>query len=109
VPDETTTEMRDLLREIRDLLRPVADSYQDEYERRQAQREAERIAAIRALVVSSDKRSKAWGLADGTRTQRAIAKEAGMDEGGASRFFKSLRDLAAITDSPNPKQAVEVK
>ena len=108
MPDDTMAEVRDLLREIRDLLLPVADAHMDEYQRRQAEREEERRAAIRALL-STDKRAKAWALADGNRNQREIAKEAGMDEGGASKFFKSLRDLGAVQDTPNPTRTVEVK
>jgi hypothetical protein len=106
--DPTLIEIRDLLTEIRELLLPVADNYRDEYERRLAEREAKRLTAVRQLL-SSEKRSKAWELSDGTRSQREIAKLAGMDEGGASRFFKGLRDLQAIADSPNPKKTVEIK
>jgi hypothetical protein len=97
VPD-TLVEIRDLLDEIRDLLRPVADAYRPAYEQR---------LAIRALL-STDKRKKAWALANGELTQREIAKKTGMDEGGASRFFKELRELGAIGAGPNPKRAVDV-
>jgi DNA-binding MarR family transcriptional regulator len=91
-------EIRDLLVEIRDLLLPVADSYRPAYERRQA---------IRALL-STDKRRNAWALANGEITQREIAKKAGMDEGGASRFVKELRELGAIGEGPNPKREIDV-
>jgi DNA-binding MarR family transcriptional regulator len=107
VAENTLNEIRDLLVEIRDLLRPMADAYQDEYVRRQAEREQQRLAAIRALL-SSDKRRKAWRLADGTRNQTAIAKESGMTKGNVSTFLKSLRELGAIADDPNPKRTVEV-
>lgn len=107
VADNTLIEIRDLLGEIRDLLRPVADAHQDVYDQRQAEREAQRLAAIRALL-SSDKRKKAWKLADGTRNQSAIAKESGMTKGNASTFFKSLRELDAVTDSSTPSRTVEV-
>jgi hypothetical protein len=91
-------EIRDLLVEIRDLLVPVADSYRPAYERRQA---------ISALL-STEKRRKAWTLANGNITQPEIAKEAGMDEGGASRFFKDLRELGAIGEGANPKREIDV-
>jgi hypothetical protein len=107
VPDDATTEMVGLLREIRDLLRPVADAYQDEFDRRVAAREEERLNKIRALL-STAKRKEAWKLADGSKTQREIAKAAGMDEGGASKYFKSLRELDAVADTPNPTRIVEV-
>jgi hypothetical protein len=102
------TEIRDLLAEIRDLLLPVADAHRDEYERRLAEREAQRITTIRELL-ANPKRAKAWGLSDGTRTQREIAKQAGLDEGAASRFFKSLRALKAISESTNPQRITEVQ
>ena len=102
----TDDEVKGLLREIRDLLVPVADAYRDEFERRQTERELERLAAIRALL-STDKRRKAWALADGSRSQRDIAKASGMDEGGASKFFKDLRTLRAISESGNPRHLTE--
>lgn len=105
--ENTLIEIRDLLTEIRNLLRPVADAHQDEYDRRQAAREEERLAAIR-LLLSSDKRKKAWRLADGTRNQTMIAKESGMSKGNTSTFFKDLRELGAVTDSSTPARTVEV-
>lgn len=91
-------DIRKLLEEIRDLLRPVADAHQEGYERRQA---------IRAQL-SSEKRLHAWSLIDGTRTQMEIAKQAGMAQGGVSVWFKTLRELEAISDSPTPAKLVEV-
>jgi hypothetical protein len=105
--NDTLVEIRDLLGEIRDLLRPVADAHQDEYDRREAERELQRLGAIGALL-SSDMRKKAWKLADGTRNQTAIAKESGMTKGNTSTFFKNLRELGAVTDSPTPRRTVEV-
>lgn len=105
--DNTLIEIRDLLTEIRDLLLPVADAHQDEYDRRVNEREEQRIAAIRALL-STDKRMKAWTLADGSRNLTVIAKQSGMAKGNASTFFKSLRELRAISDSSNPEKTVEV-
>jgi hypothetical protein len=105
--DEVMVEVRDLLREVRDLLVPVADAYRDEYERREHERGLQRLEAMRAQL-STEKRRRAWELADGSRTQREIAKAAGMDEGGASRFFKAVRDLGGISDAPNPTRIVEV-
>jgi hypothetical protein len=108
VADQVLEEVRDLLKAIRDLLVPVHDAYIDRYQEREAEREADRRAAVKATL-STEKRRKAWILADGTRTQRQIAQQAAMDEGGASRFFKTLRDLRAISDDPNPKRAFEVE
>jgi hypothetical protein len=105
--NDTLIEIRDLLGEIRDLLLPVADAHQDEYDRRQDERHAARVEAIKSAI-STPKRKKAWGLADGSRNQTALARDAGMDQAGASRFLKSLRDLGAIADEGNPKRLIEV-
>ena len=104
---EPTAETVALLREIRDLLLPVADAYRDDYEKREAEREKQRLEAIKALL-STDMKKKAWRLADGSRTMAEIGKAAGMDSGYASRFFKSLRELNAV-DGERPKRTVEVK
>jgi hypothetical protein len=101
-------EIRELLTEIRDLLLPVADAYRDEYEKRLAEREAARVRELKELL-RNRKRSEAWKLSDGTRSQAGIAKQVGMDAGDASRFFKRLRDLKAITAASKPTRAVEVK
>jgi hypothetical protein len=108
VPDPVVDEVRDLLSQIRDLLVPISDAHIDRYRDREAKRDAERRAAVKGTM-STAKRRTAWSLADGTRTQRQIAQQAGMDEGGASRFFKTLRDLRAIVDDPNPRRAMEVE
>jgi CRP-like cAMP-binding protein len=110
-PVSTGTELgaiRDLLEEIRDLLRPVADAHQDAYDRRQAEREEERLAAIRGHL-SSEKRQQAWALIDGTRTQAEIAAQAKMARSGVSMWFTKLRELGAISDAPKPEKLVEVK
>lgn len=106
MPD-STTEIAALLREIRDLLLPVADAYRDEYVRRQAHREEQRLTAVTELL-STDKKRMGWKLADGSRTQTEIAKASGMDAGYASKFFKALRELDAI-EGEKPKRTVEVK
>lgn len=107
VPDEIQIEMRNLLVEIRDLLLPVADAHQDAYQARLAEREAARIEAIRALV-SNPKRRKAWTLADGSRSQREISKQAKLDEGSTSKLFKSLRELGAISEGANPERTLNL-
>lgn len=98
-------EIRDLLAEIKELLVPVAGASREAHEKRMAFESHQ--AAIRALL-SSDKRRAAWALSDGSRTQRQIAQQSGLDEGNASRFFKSLRDIHAVTDAANPTRAMEV-
>jgi hypothetical protein len=105
--NDMQVEIRDLLREIRDLLLPVADAHRDEYDRRQAERDAARAEAIKSII-STPKRKKAWSLLDGSRNQTALARDAGMDKAGASRFLKILRELEAISDDGNPRRLIEV-
>jgi hypothetical protein len=106
--DNTLIEIRDLLTQIRDLLLPVAGAHQDEYDRRQAEGHTRRVEEIKA-VISTPKRKKAWSLLDGSLNQKALAKQAGMDQGGLSKFLKSLRELGAISDDRgNPKRLIEV-
>lgn len=95
-----------LLREIRDLLIPVADHYREEYEERQEARFKAKLVKVKDLL-STPTRRKAWQLADGTRTQREISKQAALDEGTTSKLFKQLRELGAI-DGANPKRIVEI-
>jgi hypothetical protein len=101
-----TDEQTDLLREIRNLLIPIADHYQVEYEDRQAARFKERQSKVKDLL-STAARKKAWQLADGSRTQREISKQAGLDEGATSKFFKQVRDLGAIAGA-NPTRTMDV-
>jgi hypothetical protein len=107
VAEDIQTEIRDLLVEIRDLLLPVADAHHDAYQARLAEREAARIEAVQALV-SNPKRRKAWSLADGSRSQREISKQAKLDEGSTSKLFKSLRELGAISEGANPERTLDL-
>ena len=105
---ELSPQATTLLTEIRDLLVPIADAYRDEYERREAERQTARMTAIRDLVSGSPKRQAAWKLADGTKPQRQLARDVSMDEGSASKFFKALRELGAVSESTSPERLVEV-
>jgi hypothetical protein len=100
--DETA---ESLLRQIRDLLVPISDHYQEGYEQRQADRLKAKKQSVKDLL-STPTRRKAWDLADGTRSQRDISKQAKLDEGATSKLFKSLRELAAV-DGTNPKRTLE--
>jgi DNA invertase Pin-like site-specific DNA recombinase len=95
-----------LLREIRDLLIPIADHYREEYEERQAAKFKAKRAKVKDLL-STPTRRKAWQLADGTRAQREISKQAALDEGATSKLFKQLRELGAV-DGTSPKRIMEV-
>ena len=101
-----TDDQTELLREIRNLLVPIADHYQGEYEERQDARFKDKQAKVKDLL-STAVRKKAWQLADGSRTQREISKQAALDEGATSKFFKQLRDLGAI-EGANPERTMEI-
>jgi hypothetical protein len=88
------------------MLIPIHDHFVDEYEARQAARLDAKRERVRDLL-STPTRKKAWQLADGTRSQREISKQAALDEGATSKFFKQLRDLGAI-DGQNPTRTVEI-
>lgn len=96
-----------LLREIRDLLVPIAAHYQPEYEENQAKALGELRETVAGLV-SSPKRRAAWDLIDGNRTQRQISQQSTLDEGSTSKLFKTLREIGAVVDDPNPKKLVEI-
>jgi hypothetical protein len=96
-----------LLREIRDLLVPIAAHYRPEYEENQAQALDELRETV-ATLVSSPKRRAAWNLIDGSRTQRQISQQSTLDEGSTSRLLKTLREIGAVVDAPNPTKLVEI-
>jgi hypothetical protein len=99
--------VEDLLREIRDLLKPVEAHYRPEYDAARAAERRKLLATV-AEMVSSPKRKAAWKLADGSRTQRQISQQSTLDEGSTSKLFKSLRELGAVVDKPNPTRTVEI-
>ena len=102
--DDTTD---GLLREIRDLLVPIAAHYRPLYEQAKATERAKLKETVRGML-GSHKRRRAWDLADGTRTQRQISQQAPLDEGSTSKLFKTLREIGAIVDTPNPTKEVEI-
>jgi hypothetical protein len=68
----------ELLTEIRDLLQVIAEPAL-------AKRDAKLRASLRTVVGSGAKKMKAVLLMDGTRSQSAIVKESGIDQGNLSR------------------------
>jgi hypothetical protein len=106
--DKTTDDTTEsLLREIRDLLVPIAAHYRPLYEQAKANERAKLRETVKGML-GSPKRRRAWDLADGTRTQRQISQQAPLDEGSTSRLFKTLREIGAIVDAPNPTKQVEI-
>ena len=92
----------ELLIEIRDLLEIVAEPAL-------AKRDAKRRASIRSIVGESIKKAKAVLLMDGSRSQSAISKEAGIDAGNLSRLVKALSTAKLISaDEKLPKLSVKL-
>lgn len=92
----------ELLTEIRDLLEVVAEPAL-------AKRDAKLRSALRDIVGSSDRRASAVLLMDGSRTQAAIAKEAGLDQGNISRLAKALADAKLIAvEGKQPKLLLKI-
>jgi hypothetical protein len=100
-------ELRTLLNRVIDLLEPIADHYQDEFDRRKGVRAQALRDAVRRLL-STPAREKAWRLADGSRNQTAIAREARLDRGDTSRLFKELKAIGAVSGDPQPARTVEL-
>ena len=96
--DENT----ELLREMRDLLRVIAEPTL-------AKRDEKLRASVCDVVGKSKVKAKAVLLMDGSRSQAAIRKESGIDQGNLSRLVKSLRAQALIgSDGNQPKLVVSI-
>lgn len=92
----------ELLTEIRDLLQIMAEPAL-------AKRDATLRSSLRGVVGSSSKRAKAVLLMNGTRTQSAIVRESGMDQGNVSRLVKGLADAKLISaDQKHPRMLLKV-
>ena len=92
----------ELLREIRDLLRLIAEPAI-------AKRDERLRAGLLEIVGKSQLRAKAVLLMDGSKTQAAICKVAGIDAGQLSRLAKSLRAKSLIeADEKQPKILIDI-
>lgn len=92
----------ELLTEIRDLLQVMAEPAL-------AERDAKMRSKLRSVVGVGGKKSQAAMLMDGTRSQAAIAKDSGMDQGNLSRLMKALIAARLISvDEKNPRLLVKV-
>jgi hypothetical protein len=93
---ETLDEQTELLREMRDLLRVIAEPAL-------AERDKKLRASLLGVVGKSEAKAKAVRLMDGSRSQTAISKESGVDQGLLSRLEKSLRSNGLL--KPNEKNS----
>jgi hypothetical protein len=91
----------ELLTEIRDLLQVIAEPML-------AKRDARLRSTLRS-VAGSGKKAKAALLMDGSRSQTAIVKESGIDQGNLSRLVKTLAAAHLISaDEKHPRLLVKV-
>ena len=96
------SEDTELLREMRDLLRIIAEPTL-------AKRDVRPRASLIEIVGKSSPRARAVLRMDGSRTQAAICKESGIDQGGLSRLVRALRASSLITvDEKQPKLAIAI-
>jgi hypothetical protein len=96
-------EQTELLREMRDLLLVIAEPAL-------AKRDQARRASLREAVGSGKTKSaKAVLLMDGKRTQAALCKESGVNDGNLSRLVKKLRSKGLIkADEKHPELVITI-
>ena len=95
--------MLDLLAEMRDLLRLIAEPAIAERDKKFRQ-------AIREIAgAPKGKKAKAILLMDGTRIQKAISKECGIDTGDLSGLVKKLNGSGLLVgDTKQPRIAISI-
>jgi hypothetical protein len=100
--DEGPAEILSAVREIRDLLRLMAESAI-------AERDRKLRNELRRIVGKSAPKAKAALLMDGSRTQRAIRRETGINQGNLSTLVKQLNDGKLLSgDGKEPELAIPV-
>jgi hypothetical protein len=96
----TTDEVDVAILEMRDLLRLLAVPAI-------AERDRKRREEVRRIVGSSQPKSKAVMMMDGSRTQRVIHKETNINQGHLSTLVKQLSVADLLTgDVKQPKLAI---
>jgi DNA-binding MarR family transcriptional regulator len=91
----------ELLREIRDLLVLLAEPAI-------AKRDESHRVDLRELAGRGKSNAKAVLLMDGTRAQKTIVQESGIDRGNLSRLVKSLREKGLLTPDEQPRLAIAI-
>lgn len=96
----TLDEQTQLLQEMRDLLRVIAEPAL-------AERDKKRRASVLEVVGRSKRKAQAVLLMDGSRSQTALHKDSGMDQGDVSRLVKALRDKQLLKgDDKHPELVI---
>jgi hypothetical protein len=97
---EISQELLSAIHEIRDLVRLMAEPAI-------ADRDRKLRVELRRIVGRSDRVAKSVLRMDGTRTQRDIHKEVGINEGQLSTIVKQLKDNHLLSgDGKQPKLAI---
>jgi hypothetical protein len=100
--DDPVNEILGVVCEIRDLVRVMAEPAI-------AERDRKYRTELRGVVGKSLVSRKAVLLMDGTRSQRLIHAEAGIDEGQLSTLVKKLKSAGLLTvDRKEPKLSIPI-
>lgn len=97
-----SAELLAAIEEIRELVRLMAEPAI-------AERDAKRRAELKQIVGSSARKGQAVLQMDGTRAQKDIQRETGIDPGDLSKLVKRLKDCDLISiDAKQPKLAITI-
>lgn len=100
--DDVNSELLAAIREIRDCVRLLAEPAI-------AQRDEKLRNELKRIVGKSVPKSKAVFAMDGTRSQRAIHQQTGINEGNLSTLVKQLGAAKLLSgDSKQPKLAISI-
>jgi hypothetical protein len=100
--DELSAELLSALREIRDLIRLLAEPAI-------AERDRKLRSELRRIVGNGASKAKAVLVMDGNRTQSAIQRETGINQGNLSTLVKQLNGVKLLSgDGKKPKLAISV-
>ena len=101
--DEITRQLLDAVNEIRECVRLLAEPAI-------AQRDRNLRTELRSLVGKSKPGAKAVVLMDGSRNQRAILQESGMQQGNLSTLVRKLNERKLLQgDVKQPKLAISIQ
>jgi DNA-binding MarR family transcriptional regulator len=90
------------VQEIRDLVRLMAEPAI-------AERDQKLRAELKRIVGNSAQKSKAVLVMDGSRTQRDIQRETGINQGHLSTLVKQLKENKLLSGDPkNPRLAITI-
>jgi hypothetical protein len=99
---DESSELLSAINEIRDLLRIIAEPAIAEHDKKAR-------AELRRIVGTSAKKAKAVCVMDGTKSQAAIQKETGINQGDLSVLVKLLREGKLISeDKKEPSLTIKL-